>query len=124
VTVSNFSSILNNRVNNLLESEGVSITQCVLSSIESKWYVDLRVGNDILIQEQFYTGYGNTDVPTNRLWRSSLISFLPMLYDFGFTYFLNGNVLTITSLTCEPRNLNETLSLNVGINIDINCNNN
>ena len=47
-----------------------------------------------------------------------------MLYDFGFTYFLNGNVLTITSLTCEPRNLNETLSLNVGINIDINCNNN
>ena len=100
------------------------ITQCVLSSIESKWYIDLRVGNDILIQEQFYTGYGNTDVPTNRLWRSSLISFLPMLYDFGFTYFLNGNVLTITSLTCEPRNLNETLSLNVGINIDINCNNN
>ena len=124
VTVSNFSSILNNRVNNLLESEGISITQCVLSSIESKWYIDLRVGNDILIQEQFYTGYGNTDVPTNRLWRSSLISFLPMLYDFGFTYFLNGNVLTITSLTCEPRNLNETLSLNVGINIDINCNNN
>ena len=50
-----------------------------------------------------------------------LIQYLPQLYDYGFTYFLNGNVLTITSLTCTERNFRETLSLNSGINISINC---
>jgi len=34
---------------------------------------------------------------------------------------LNGNFLTITSLTCTDRNLDEILSLNSGINISINC---
>ena len=44
--------------------------------------------------------------------------------DYGFTYFLNGNNLRISSLTCEPRNLDEIVKLNVGIMIDINCNTN
>jgi len=51
-----------------------------------------------------------------------LIQYLPQLYDYGFTFFLNGNLLTITSLTCTERNIDETLSLNSGINISINCN--
>ena len=123
LSVSNFSSILNNRINVLLSQNNLLPTQCSLESVESKWYVDLRIDNQILIQEQFYTGYGSTDVPSNSLWRSSLIQFLPQIYDYGFTYFLNGNMLTITSLTCTPQNLEETLTLNVGINIDINCNN-
>jgi hypothetical protein len=108
----------------MLSSSGLTLGNCVQTSVESNWYVDLRINGDIIIQELFYTGYGLTDVPTNAAWRNALILYLPNLYDYGFTYFLNGNTLTITSLTCEPRNLNETLSLNVGINIDINCNNN
>jgi hypothetical protein len=84
----------------------------------------LRIGGDIIIQELFYVGYGLTDVPTNTMWRNALIQYLPQLYDYGFTFFLNGNVLTITSLTCTERNFNEVLSLNSGINISINCLNN
>ena len=122
VTVSNFSSILVNRVNNMLASSGLTLNQCVQNSVQSNWYVDLKIGNDVVINEQFYTGYGLVDVPTNSQWRTALINYLPNLYNYGFTYFLNGNMLTITSLTCQPRNLEETLYLNVGINIDINCN--
>ena len=69
-------------------------------------------------------GYGSTDVPTNSQWRNALIESLPMLYNYGFTYFLNGNNLRITSLTCEPKKLDEIVSLNAGIMININCNNN
>jgi hypothetical protein len=121
--VSNFNSILANRINNMLASSGLTLNDCVQNSVQTSWYVDLRIGGDILISEPFYYGYGYTDVPTNRQWRNALIQYLPELYDYGYTYFLNGNVLTITSLTCTERNKGETLSLNTGINISINCNN-
>ena len=121
VTVSNFSSILSNRVNNMLAESGLTLNDCIQTSVETNWYVDLRIGGDIIIQELYYTGYGLSDVPSNRAWRNALIQYLPQLYDYGFNYFLNGNVLTITSLTCTERNFRETLSLNSGINISINC---
>jgi hypothetical protein len=122
VDVSNFSSILSNRVNNMLAQSGLTLNDCIQNSVQSTWYVDLRIGGDIIIQELFYVGYGLTDVPTNTMWRNALIQYLPQLYDYGFTFFLNGNILTITSLTCTERNIDETLSLNSGINISINCN--
>jgi hypothetical protein len=124
INVSNFSGILSNRVNSMLASSGLTLNDCIQNSVESGWYIDLRIGGDILIQELFYTGYGLTDVPSNRVWRNALIQYLPLLYDFGYTYYLNGNFLTITSLTCTDRNLDEILSLNSGINISINCSGN
>jgi len=122
--VSNFSAILNNRVTALLVQNNLSPTQCIAESIESNWYVDLKIGTDTVIHQLFYTGYGSTDVPTNTQWRNALIATLPSLYDYGFTYFLNGNNLRITTLTCETKNLQEIISLNTGIMIDINCNTN
>ena len=121
VDVSNFSAILSNRVNNMLAQSGLTLNDCIQNSVETNWYVDLRIGDEIIIQELYYTGYGLNDVPSNRTWRNALIQYLPQLYDFGFTYFLNGNVLTITNLTCTERNIGEILSLNSGINIGINC---
>jgi len=123
INVSNFNSILANRVNNMLASSGLTLNQCVKNSTQTEWYVDLRIGENIIIQEMFYSGYGYVDVPTNMTWRNALIEYLPNIYDYGYTYFLNGNTLTITSLTCTPNNLKDIVSLNVGINISINCNN-
>jgi hypothetical protein len=122
INVSNFSAILNNRLNNFLTSQGLLITDCVLNSLKSNWYVDLRLGNEIIIQEQFYTGFGPTDVPTNTAWRTALINNLPQLTAYNLGYFLNGNDLTIYNLTMTPINIGENLFLNVGINIEISCN--
>jgi len=121
ITVSNFNSILSNRINNMLSSSGLTLNQCNQNSVQTEWYVDLRINNQILIQESFYNGYGYNDVPTDSQWRNALIDYLPTLYDYGYTYFLNGNKLTITNLGCVSQNLQETLVLNVGINININC---
>ena len=123
ITVSNFSSILNNRLNTFLTQQGLLITDCVLNSLKSTWYVDLRLGSEILIQQEFYTGYGPTDVPTNVAWRSALINYLPQLTQYNLGYFLNGNDLTVYNLTMTPINLGGGLFLNVGINIEISCDN-
>ena len=105
----------------MLSSSGLTLGNCTQNSVESNWYVDLQIDGDIIIQELFYTGYGLTDVPTNDDWRNALILYLPNLYDYGFKYLLDGSFLTITNLTCTERNFGETLTLNSGINISINC---
>jgi len=81
----------------------------------------LRLENQILIQYLFYTGFGQTDVPTNTQWKNALINSLPQLTQYSLGYFLDGTMLTIYNLTLSPMNLGESLSLNVGINIEINC---
>lgn len=121
VTVSNFSSILVNRVNNMLGESGLTLNQCYENSILSNWYVDLTIGGEQIIKEPFYTGYGLSDVPTNSQWRNALINYLPQLYNYGYTYYLDGNTLTITNLASLTQNISDTVLLDVGINININC---
>ena len=121
VTVSNFSSILVNRVNNMLAQSGLTLNQCYQNSVLTDWYVDLTIDGQTIIKELFYTGYGISDVPTNTQWRNALINYLPQLYNYGYTYYLNGNTLTITNLACLTQSVIDTVSLNVGINININC---
>jgi hypothetical protein len=119
--VSNFSTILNNRLNNYLQQQGLTISDCQLNSLKTTWYVDLRLDGNILIQVPFYTGYGQADVPTNTQWKTALTNNLPQLTQYSLGYFLNGTMLTISNLTMTPMNLGELLSLNAGINIEINC---
>ena len=121
VTVSNFSSILNNRLDAYLLSEGLTLNDCILNSLKSTWYVDVRLSNQILIQQQFYVGYGITDVPTDELWRTSMINSLPQLTSFSLGYNLDGNILTVYNLTMTPFNIGENFSVNVGINLEISC---
>ena len=121
VTVSNFSSILGNRIDYMLGESGITLNQCSQNSVLTDWYVDLTINGEQIIKESFYTGYGSSDVPTDSQWRNALINYLPELYNYGYTYYLNGNTLTITNLACLTQNIVDTVSLNVGINISINC---
>jgi hypothetical protein len=50
INVSNFDSILANRINNMLSSSGLTLNQCSQNSVQTEWFVDLRIGGDILIQ--------------------------------------------------------------------------
>ena len=122
VQVSNFSSILFTSVNNMLSSSGVSLTQCILNSITTIWYVELRIGNNILIKEPFYYGTGDNDVPTASDWRNALLQYLPLLYNYGYTFFINGNNISFVNLTSTPNYFGQELVLNTGIDININCN--
>ena len=96
-------------------------TLCDTNTIVSDWYVDLRLDNDILVQEKFYTGYGGNDVPTNSDWINGLDSKLEYLYQDGLNYFINGNTIIIANSSCYDDFTNKRLYLNVGIDITISC---
>jgi hypothetical protein len=106
----------------MLSSSGVSLTQCILDSVTTTWYIDLRIGNNILIQQPFFYGVGSNDIPTATDWRNALIQYLPQLYNYGYTFYINGNNISFVNLTSSPYYVNEELVLNTGINININCN--
>jgi len=120
VGVTSFSGILNNRLNALATTNQILNNQLNYNSLESKWYVDLRLGNQILIQALFYTGHGPNDVPTNNDWRVALNNNLPSIIQYNLNYFLNGDNLTITTLASSGQNLNQNLTLNVGIQLNVN----
>jgi len=122
LNVSSFEAILTNRLNNFLSLLGLDLSQCIESSVNTGWYLILKIGDEEIINEHFYDGFGPSDAPTNTLWRNTLINYLPTLYNYGYTFTLNANTLTITNMTLTPRNLGKLVSLQVGINISINCN--
>jgi hypothetical protein len=63
VDVSNFESILANRISKFLSENSLSLNDCIQNSIKTDWYIDLRIGGYIIIQELFYVGYGFNGVP-------------------------------------------------------------
>ena len=116
-----FQQILNSQVTSVVSSSGYTTADCDLNSIVSSWYVDLRLDSDILVQEQFYTGYGANDAPTNTQWQSAIINHFLYLYQNGLAYSINGNTITFTNIGCMANFTDKTIYLNVGINLSINC---
>lgn len=88
----------------------------------STWYTDVRLDNVILVQLPFYTGYGIDDIPTNDDWLNALENNLETIYQYGMNYNVNSNRIIISNSGCEELFTNKTLSVNVGINVSINCN--
>ena len=116
-----FKQILNSQVTSVVSSSGYTTADCDLNSIVSSWYVDLRLDSDILVQQQFYTGYGANDAPTKAQWQSAIINHFLYLYQNGLAYSINGNTITFTNIGCMANFTNKTIYLNVGINLSINC---
>lgn len=122
VGVDSLPTILTNSINSCVSKSGYTTTQCVLSTLVSEWYVDVRLDSNVLVQEKFYTGYGNNDYPSNPQWISALNQKLEYLYQEGLNYYIDeNNVLTVSNTTCYDEFTDKTLTVNVGVNIEINC---
>ena len=120
-TVSNFNGVLLSSLNTFLSSQGLSVDECVMNTLQTDWYVDLRVGNTVLIQQIFFQGLGPNGYPTNAQWIDALNLYLPELYNYGYSFVINGTELTINNITSIPKFNNQIMTLNVGVNININC---
>lgn len=122
VGISSMPMVLTSSINSCVQKEGYSVTDCVLATLISKWYVDVRLDNTVLVQELFYTGYGNQDYPTNSDWITALNDKLQYLYQSGLNYNIDSNdILTVSSTSCYDDFTDKTLTVNVGVNIEINC---
>ena len=118
---SSFGQILSQQLSSIVESSGYTTSQCDLNSVLSEWYIDLRLDSDVLVQEKFYTGYGNQDSPSNNDWLNAVNAYFQYLYQDGMGYTINGNTITFSNTGCDPTFTDKTITLNVGINITINC---
>ena len=119
--VDDFEAILGNRINNMLSQSGLTLNECYTSSVLTDWYVDLKIDGQQIIKELIYTGYGISDTPSDTQWRLALIQYLPQLINYQYAYVLNGNTLTISNLLCLEDTTPTSVSLDIGINININC---
>jgi len=118
---SSFGQILSQQLTSVVASSGYTTSQCDLNSVLSEWYIDLRLDSNILVQQKFYTGYGNQASPSNSDWLNAAIAYFQYLYQDGMSYTINGNTITFSNTGCDPTFTNKTITLNVGINITINC---
>ena len=106
----------------VVKQSGYTQANCDLTSIVSEWFVDCRLDSTILVQEQFYTGYGFYDVPTVAQITAAIDDKLQELYNHGLNYYFAGKTLVISNSTCYDDFTNKKLYLNIGINASINCN--
>ena len=120
-TVSNFSSVLLSSLSGFLAQQNLSIDQCILSTMVSNWYVNLKIGNTVLVNQLFFTGYGEEGYPSNLQWRQALLQYLPLMNGYGYSFTINGNTLSIFNSTSTPNFNNQTLYFNVNIQFNINC---
>jgi hypothetical protein len=114
---------LGGALNKVIDDQGYTQNQCDLNGMKSYWYIDVRLDDVTLIQEQFYTGYGSVDYPTQSTIFNSINEKLEGLYVYGLNYYFAGSSLVISNSSCYDDFTNKKLYLNIGIMIDINCNN-
>lgn len=127
-TVSSFTGILGKVVTDYIASIGKDAGSCNFNSINSDWFVDLRINNTIIAQNKFFTGvgYGNNSFssPSNSQWFDALIDTLDGINDSGYDYYLTNNntKVVVFNTICSESAQDLTLSINVGINLKICCN--
>lgn len=118
--VSNFQSILANRVINMKKELNIS-GNCINESVNSKWYVDFRINDDLLIKYEFYSGYGYDDTPTKDNWVNAINASFPQLNDQGYIYYITNDKVIMYGLECKSPNEIIKGNLNVGIDLKISC---
>jgi hypothetical protein len=101
---------------------------CLINTLTSEWYVDVRLNGDQIIDYKFFDGYGysvsGTSFPTQTNWLNALYDSLPQMNSNGLTFNIDEttNIVTIYNNNCVTLSSSDILELNVGINFDIICN--
>lgn len=120
-----FEAILGNIINEYLTTNGIDFNDCVSSSINSTWYVDIRING---VQSVFYpffngVGYGlqGLSSPSNPQWSNGLNDALSYLSNYGYGYYLQGDSVVIYNNECNADSAGITLTVGVGINFTIVC---
>jgi hypothetical protein len=117
---SSFGGVLNQVVTDYVQNPN-----CNLNTIVSKWYVNISLSGNTIINYNFFDGIGlsvpGLSYPTPNSWLTALQTQLDTLFDYGLDYIISGNEVTIFTLTCDGLNLNSEFKINVGINFTVSC---
>lgn len=121
-----FGVVLGILLNNYLSENSIDINNCILDSIQSEWFVDIRIDDVIVYQQPFFNGVGYTDpnlsVPSDEAWLDAVFMGLESLINFGYSYYLtNNDNVVIYNQVCSVSEVGINFKLNMGINFIISC---
>jgi hypothetical protein len=126
-TVNSLSAVLGRVVNNYMTSINKTPTDCDLNSLETEWFVDLRINDSILVKNSFFEGVGFNipafSSPNDTQWYNALVIALDDLTEKGYEYYFDGlgNVVVYNSI-CSETSQGIIFKINVGINLNLCCN--
>jgi hypothetical protein len=121
IGLTNPQTTLINSINTAVAGEGYNVSDCTLNTLTSMWYVDIRLSGTLLRKDLFYTGYGAGDYPSSQQWLTAVENSLSTLSQDGLDYSINGSTITVSNIGCNNDFTNQTLQINAGVNISINC---
>ena len=125
--IQQFSGVLAYLLNGYLSENGYTLNDCVTNSLNSKWYIDIRLNDVMIIQIPFFNGVGlttpNLSYPTtNTAWDGVLITALNKLKEYGYDYNLTSDdTVVIYNNICSENDSGVNIKINVGINFNILC---
>jgi hypothetical protein len=126
--IQQYSGVLSYLLNQYLSENGFTLNDCVINSLNSSWFVDIRINDIMIIQIPFFTGVGltipNLSYPTtNTGWDIALETAFDELKVYGYDYNFTGNdTVIIFNNICSENDNGVNLKINVGINFNILCN--
>lgn len=121
-----FGVVLGILLNNYLDANSIDINNCILDTLQTGWFVDIRIDDVVVYSQQFFNGVGYTDpmlsVPTDEDWLNGVVLGLESLINFGYSYYLTDNdTVVIYNQVCSVSEIGVNFKLNMGINFTISC---
>jgi hypothetical protein len=126
--IQQFSGILGYTLNGYLADNGYELNDCLINTLTSQWFVDIRINDIMIIQIPFFSGVGltvpNISYPTTTTaWEIALTDALEALKVYGYDYYFTDlDTVVIFNNICSENDTGVNLKINVGINFNILCN--
>ena len=120
--INSFSGLLSALLQQYYISENINYGDCLSLTIQSQWYVDIRVNGVPIAQDYFFSGSGPYGAPTAADWLDALDTSLLSLQTLGYSYVIDeqDEVVTVYNNNCIPSN--DEISINVGVSFQVLCN--
>ena len=80
-----------------------------------------HLGISVTADELFFTGLGNTQVPSSEEWYDSVVGNLDSVLSYGLVYTVQENIVKIQNSGCETIIFQPTFNINLRVELSINC---
>jgi hypothetical protein len=124
--VQNFPAVLSQTLSTYLTANGYTLGDCDLNTLNTQWFVDMRIDDIVVVSIPFFNGVGYSNPvlssPTPSQWLTALTSGMTQLETFGYEYyFTNNDTVVLFNSICSTSETGVNFKINVGINFNIAC---
>ena len=126
--IQQISGVLGDLLNTYLQENGFSLDSCVLNTLQTEWFAQIKLDNLTVVSIPFFNGLGYTNTPeysfpSEEQWFIAAIEALDGLKNYGYGYTLiDGETALVKNNVCSIYEKGANVKFNIAINFDILCN--